>query len=347
MISILLAAHNGEKYIQKQIESLMSQTVSDFRIYVCDDKSTDETFSIVKEFAEKYPEKITAYQNDVNTGGAKHNFFKMMVAQKNDYVMLCDQDDVWKPDKVEISLSKMKGMEERYGAETPILVHTDLTVADENLVTISNSYQRMSRKNFDKNSLNYMLALGTVAGCTVMYNRALANLITSEPVFFVMHDWWVALVAAAFGKIGVINEPTVLYRQHSDNESGAKSVLSPKYITFVLRNFNKMKGLIFETYRQAESLLDMYCDKADDGRADGNKADNSMTGSDMTANDKADDRKTGYIKLSEEKVQMLKAYSHIPNLSVIKRIQTVIRYKTFMHGFARKCMQMIILVKRI
>ena len=120
MISILLATYNGEKYIAGQIESLLSQTYKDFKLYICDDKSTDDTYSIITDHALKNPAKIIASQNEINAGGAKYNFIKMLMERKadlamplgqddaDDYIMLCDQDDVWLPDKIENSLKKIK-----------------------------------------------------------------------------------------------------------------------------------------------------------------------------------------------------------------------------------------------
>ncbi|MCL2627449.1 MAG: glycosyltransferase family 2 protein [Oscillospiraceae bacterium] len=308
MISVLLAAYNGELYIKEQINSLLSQTVSDFKLYVRDDISTDNTYTIIKEYSQKHPDMIVAEQSKKNTGGAEYNFINMMIEHKDDYVMLCDQDDVWLPDKIEKSLKKIKEMEEEYGADTPLLVHTDLKVVSNDLNVISSSYQKMASKDFNKNSLNYALALSNVGGSTVIYNRTLANLIQAVPDFIVMHDWWLALIAAAFGKIGVVNEATVLYRQHEGNDKGAKRVLSPVYIFYVLTHLKKMAAMIDDSYKQAGAFLRLYEDK-----------------------------------LPKDKYEMIQAYASIPRLSRIKRLKTVMKYKAFMHGFARKTAQIMIL----
>ena len=318
MISILLATYNGEKYIAGLIESLLSQTIRDFKLYIRDDKSTDETYSIIAGYAEKYPEKIFVSQNEENVGGAKNNFMEMMIDHKDDYVMLCDQDDVWLPDKIEKSLNKIREIEQNivheHGSATPVMVHTDLVVVKENLNVISSSYEQMSNKDFEKTSLNFVVTMNNAAGCTIIYNRALADLIRAEPEFIVMHDWWVSLIASAFGRIGAIHIPLVMYRQHEDNESGAKKVLSFKYIFYVLKNLKKMSSMIDDSYKQAGAFLKMY-----------------------SAPEHGDE-------LSAEKQKLLKAYSSIPYCSRIKRFQTVKKYKTYMHGFARKAAQRMILL---
>ena len=310
MISILLATYNGEKYVAGQIESLLSQSVQDFKLYIRDDKSTDSTYSIVTRYAEKYPNKIFTSQNQENTGGAKHNFFKMMIRNKDDYVMLCDQDDIWLPTKIEKSLKKIKEMEQEFGASTPILVHSDLRVVDNELNTISPSYMKMANKSYEKKALNNVVTLNIAAGCTALYNRALAELIQVEPECMVIHDWWLALIASAFGKIGTLNEPTVLYRQHDNNDIGAKKVLSFGYIFRVLTNFNKMAEIISESYRQARDFLNMY-----------------------------------YDRLSDEQISLLKAYASIPKLSKIGKLRTTVKNRTYMHGVARKTAQIVVLLR--
>jgi len=308
MISILLATYNGEKYIAELLESLLSQTYQDFILYIHDDKSTDNTYKIISGYVQKYPGKIISTQNEENAGGSKHNFIKMMIDHKDDYVMLCDQDDIWLPDKINKSLAKIKDMEKEHGVSTPILLYTNLTVVRDNLEVIAYSYEKMSNKNFDKNSLNFAVAMNNVAGCTAMYNRALSDLIQAVPEYFVMHDWWLYLTAAAFGKIGAIHYPTVLYRQHKSNESGAKRVLSPRYIYYVLTHLKKMSSMIDDSYMQSEAFLKIYGDK-----------------------------------LTAENTELIGAYASLRNLSKRKKIKTVKKYKIYMHGFARRSAQMMIL----
>ena len=302
MISILLASYNGEKYIAKQIDSLLSQTFQNFKIYICDDKSTDETFPIIQSYAEKYPDKIIVTQNTENSGNAKHNFMKMMIKRKGEYVMLCDQDDVWLPDKIGLTLEKMRKMEEQYGLETPLLVHTDLRVVSGDLSTvISPSFKEAMNANYSRTKLRDQIIQNTLTGCTVMYNRSLANLIDREPQFMVMHDWWLMLVAAAFGKIDSLNKQTVLYRQHGKNEIGAKDVRTLKYKINKLLMYQDIRRALNETYLQAESLLIAYKDL-----------------------------------LSNEQIQFLEAYCKIPQMPKVKRWRTICRLGCFKNGISRK-----------
>ena len=311
MISVLLAAYNGEKYITGLIESLLSQTFQEFKLYVRDDKSTDGTYSIAAKYAADNSGRIFAQQNEENSGGAKNNFIQMITEYKDDYIMLCDQDDIWLPDKIEKSLSRIKELEKEHGADTPLFVYTDLKVVNDDLDVISSSYEKMANKDFGKNSLCTAVAMNNAAGCTIMYNRALGELIQAVPDFLVMHDWWLYLTAAVFGRIGVVGEPLALHRQHGDNSSGAKKVLSPRYIFYVLTHLKTMAGMINDTYKQAGSFFELFGDK-----------------------------------LTEEQSELIKAYASIPGLTRFKRLCTVVKYKTFMHGTARKTAQIMFLLGR-
>jgi len=310
MISILLAAFNGEKYIAEQIESLLNQSVQEFKLIIHDDGSTDDTFTIISSYAKKHPNKITVIQNEKNSGGAKYNFMKMMIDYKDDYIMLCDQDDVWLPEKIEKTLNKIKQLEGVYGTATPILVHTDLKVVDKDLQTISVSYRKDMLSDFSKTSLNSIIIQNTLTGCSAMYNRALAELIKKEPKYMIMHDWWLILVAAAFGKIDYILEPTILYRQHGENDIGAKKVKSIRYIFHEILLYKEMAQAVTNTYLQTKSFLDMYGDKLDDGQ-----------------------------------YNLVVDYISIPGLPRLDRIKVLMKHNSFKNGFRRKIAQMWIVLR--
>ncbi|HCT64584.1 MAG TPA: glycosyltransferase family 2 protein [Lachnospiraceae bacterium] len=258
MISILLASYNGEKYIAQQIESVINQTYGDFILYINDDCSTDKTYEIIKDFEAKYPEKIKVTRNEKNSGNAKYNFMKMMLKHKDDYIMLCDQDDVWLESKVEITYNKIRQMENKYGIHTPILVHTDLKIVDEHLATISESLISTVNSDYSKTKLKNEIVQNTLTGCTAMYNRRLADLIKAEPSFMVMHDWWIMLIASAFGKIDYVDKATILYRQHRENVVGVRNMRSLKFVFKFSRNSKAIKQALEDSYRQARTFYNIY-----------------------------------------------------------------------------------------
>jgi len=220
-IAILLAAYNGEKYIAEQIESLLSQTEKNFVCYVHDDGSTDSTINILKKYELMFPEKIVIL-NYSSTGGAKNNFLSMLANVEEDYVMFCDQDDVWLPNKIEKTFKTMVLSEEKFES-APVCVFTDMYVVDENLRVISDSFLKRMKKNPTKISVLQLLCNNVVAGCTLMINKQCIELsrFYQDANNIRMHDWWCALVAATCGYLVFLDAKTSLYRQHSVNVIGA------------------------------------------------------------------------------------------------------------------------------
>ena len=112
MVSVLLASYNGEKYIREQLDSILNQTFSDLSIVISDDLSADGTPEIIREYEEQYPGRVRSLRNSERSGSAQNNFFRLLKSEADDYIMLCDQDDVWLPDKVEVTLREMKKLED-------------------------------------------------------------------------------------------------------------------------------------------------------------------------------------------------------------------------------------------
>lgn len=222
MIDILMATYNGETYIAEQIESIIKQSYTKWHLYIQDDCSTDATVSIALSYKEKYPEKITVIENTQNSGSAKNNFFALLNTVKSDYIMFCDQDDVWLPDKIKITHRRMLFTERKYGKEYPVLVHTDVSVVDEKLNVIAESLFKKEKWHFNKKITFWNSLIGNVVmGCTTEINKALLDKVKYNNLDNIpMHDWWFGMCARYFGTEVVIKTPTMLYRQHSSNNVG-------------------------------------------------------------------------------------------------------------------------------
>ena len=135
-VNILMATYNGEKYLNEQIDSLLNQTYKNIQIIISDDCSKDSTKNILKQYEEQEPQKIKVFYQEKNLGYVKNFEFLLNYEKEQEdssIYMLCDQDDVWKEEKVERSLEKLK--EGNYD-----LVFGDLEVIDENLNTKLKSY---------------------------------------------------------------------------------------------------------------------------------------------------------------------------------------------------------------
>lgn len=265
MVDILLASYNGEKYIADQIESILHQTYKDWILYIKDDCSTDNTAKIILEYEKKYKDKIKVILSNKPSGSAKNNFFSMLQYSKNEYIMTCDQDDVWLPNKIELTYKKMLDSEKKY-LNLPILVHSDLKVVDKNLNIIYNSLFKQQNLDSKRDKLNNLLIQNIVTGCTVMVNRNLLNHIQKVPKHAIMHDWWMALIASSIGIIVTIESPTILYRQHGNNGVGAKNVKSLNYVLSMIKNKYIIRKSLDETYAQSGELLTLISDMNEKNR---------------------------------------------------------------------------------
>lgn len=252
IVDIIMGTYNGERYIKEQIDSIIKNTWKNWRVWVCDDGSTDKTEEIVKRYEEEYPDKIFWKPNEKNKGAAI-NFLDGARKATGDYVMFCDQDDYWLPNKIEDTLNCMKEAEAQYGDKTPITVFTDAIVVDEQLQTIKDSFHKSSKLDTSKLDLSHMLMENKMMGCTMLLNRALLEELRKFPKKVRMHDWWAGIVAAAYGRIIYLDKPTMLYRQHTNNVVGSTE-FSKDVVLEKASTWKRQKQVLLETQMQASSL---------------------------------------------------------------------------------------------
>lgn len=257
MVDILLATYNGEKYLREQLDSIFYQTYKDWKIIVIDDCSMDKTCSIIMEYQKRYPNKIEFHRNNENSGNPASNFFKLLEMSTSKYAMFCDQDDVWLSNKIDVTMNFMKKLEYKYRS-LPLLVHTDLKVVDSKLGILSDSMFKYQKLNSNAKTLRELIVQNSITGCTLMLNKKLASMCCGVPSNVIMHDWWVALIAAAFGKIGFVNESTILYRQHESNQVGSKDAANLLFLFNKFLHSRKVKSSMIATYSQCEAFLNRY-----------------------------------------------------------------------------------------
>ncbi len=279
-IELLLATYNGAKYLPEQLDSLIAQDYSDFRVLISDDGSSDATCAIITQYAARHPALFSMLEPGTQRLGASRNFARLLDAARADYVFFCDQDDVWLPDKISRSLAVMMQAERQALPGHPLLVHTDLRVVDEQLSEVSPSFMAYSGISPRRNSFSALLLGNVVTGCTAMANRPLYELARPIPAQALMFDHWLAQVAAGLGTIAYIDAPTVLYRQHSANAIGARpkstrsfakrielTVLSDTVLR-VLSRYSQHAAELAARYsrqldpkdaRKAQTLADIWC----------------------------------------------------------------------------------------
>ncbi len=351
-IDILLAVYNNEPYLFEQLDSLMAQTYPHFHIIARDDCSTDRSLEILKEFSDRYPNKMTVIKGTENLG-AKGNFAALLKQSEGGYVMFCDADDVWLPFKIEETLALMQKNEAIYGKETPLLIHTDLIVTDKELKTLSHSFVHSSKLNpLLANQINRLLTQNCVTGCTVLANRALINLASPIPAEAIMHDWWIALVASVFGHIDFLRKGTLYYRQHGKNDTGAKNwrKLSTYWQQFKKEGIRGISKKLKKTYLQAEALYqplaeNSHFDSARQSQIDALHSERGTPsplgkGDEEDRFGKAAASQNGNFQLEagiarvcarEKKKAIIKEYSNIPNVNFLDKRIKFFRYKFFKH----------------
>lgn len=221
-VDVLMATYNGEKYLIDQLKSLSGQSYDKWRLLISDDGSTDSTISILAEAA-SHDIRIIDVTSIEKKHSATKNFLYLLTRSDAEYVMFCDQDDVWNKDKIEISLSHLLAMEAKYGKEVPLAVFGDSCVVDENLSIINPSFMSTLESDPKTITLPKLLLSNVAQGCTMMMNKALAKMAVSSSYSdsFEYHDYWVAALALAAGHIDYIDEPLLFYRQHGNNVAGA------------------------------------------------------------------------------------------------------------------------------
>lgn len=265
-IAILLATHNGEPYLAQQIDSLLAQDDADLHILVRDDGSSDATPGLIADYAERWPERLEPLPPDGRRLGARGSFDALLahaLAHPRGFqrFMFCDQDDVWLPDKVR---SLRQALEAGVDDE-PRLAHGDMRVVDQNLNPIAPSFWRRQRVDPGNTQLGRMLLQNSVTGHSALFNRALAELASPIPADAFMHDWWLALTAAAFGTIAAVDRPLTLYRQHTGNVLGSRHRTAARFLSWThWRRKILRPGRHAAILRQAEAWIARYGDRLDE-----------------------------------------------------------------------------------
>ena len=221
-IQILLATYNGEKFLSKQLDSIINQEYRLWDVLIHDDGSIDNTISILNEYQNNYPKKIILLNDKKLFSNASKNFFHLIKnrSKEADLYCLCDQDDIWHKKKLELIIKEYNLVEEKKS----VLIHSDLSLVDSSGNLLENSHNKLIK--YQKNLITKKTSLyyNPVPGCAMTINSALANKI-SYSKYMVMHDWWILLYAIyENATILYIEFPLVKYRQHSENVLGYKKI---------------------------------------------------------------------------------------------------------------------------
>ena len=245
-VEILLSTYNGEKYLENQINSILNQKNVDIHITARDDGSTDSTFHILNKY--KRTGRLSIIEDRNNIGPAR-SFLKIIKdAPESDYYALCDQDDIWLENKLNIAIehiNKYSKAPQLYGGR-PIFVNEEL--------------EKIPDQNPDIPHIRGYadgLIIRNMPGCTFVFNKALRDIVkTSNPQYLEMHDAWITQLCLLFeGRIFYDENVPMLYRQHKDNVAGGKNVSLKKWTDRFNRFFKKSEN---KKSRTAAELLNDY-----------------------------------------------------------------------------------------
>ena len=251
-VNILMSTYNGQQFLAEQIRSIQEQSYTDWTLFIRDDGSSDNTKEILKDF-EHQDSRIHLIDSDKSDNlGVIKSFHKLVNHDRADYYFFSDQDDVWLPNKLELSLKEAQN----YLADLPLMVYMDLKVVNQDLEIMTESMVK-SQSHHANTELVQELTENTVTGGVAMINHALAEM-WQETDDILMHDWYLALLASAFGTLVFIDQPGELYRQHSDNVLGART-LSKRFKKWIRPHilFAVYWDLIKNSQKQARHLLQM------------------------------------------------------------------------------------------
>ena len=227
MVSVCLAAYNGDKFIHEQISSILPQLADNDELIISDDGSKDETISIIESFRDA---RIKLFRNELNKG-VIGNFENALTKAKGEYIFLADQDDVWLTAKVAFCMEKLQDCS---------LVVSNCYVVNDKLEIVHDSYFELLHsgsgvvKNLRKN---------TYQGCCMCFKREVMNLVLPFPAHIPMHDAWIGFVADIFFTVKFEHTRLSLYRRHDNTTTNNKVGEST---ASVIRKIKNRTNLIFQ-----------------------------------------------------------------------------------------------------
>ena len=297
-VDVVMSVNNEELYLVEMLQSLQAQTHENWRLFIRDNASTDNTADIIKKFAIK-DDRIFLLEDNHCILPVYLSFQEVLKSTSSEYIMFADGDDVWLPEKIRKSLEHIMGIESSsLNGKVPALVFSDLSVVDENLNSICDSMWAIEKINPDRTKFRQLLMQDTGCGNTYIFNRALLDLSLTMKVGCNMHDIWFSLVASCFGVISYLSESTMLYRQHTGNECGSRSF---RYkINLYLKNRDLLMQRMNVKFDMAENFRDVYS-----GR------------------------------LSSKALQTLDAFIGLKHYSWLKKRYVMLRYGLFMHSWIK------------
>lgn len=235
-VQILMSTYNGKKYLKEQMDSLLSQTYENIEIIVRDDGSSDGTGEILEIYQKQHSNVRVYLQENI---GLVDSFFWLLEQSDAEYVAFCDQDDVWKPKKIERAVEQLKKI------KGPAVYCGNKMLVNAELKEMGLSDQQTPKPGFGNAVIENI-----VTGCTMVLNRELTDLLKKQiPKHAVLHDWWCYLAATYYGAVIYDAVPYIYYRQHGENQVGGKAGVTEQIAAkrkYLKKNKGKLKKQLQE-----------------------------------------------------------------------------------------------------
>lgn len=214
MVDIVLATFNGENFIEEQIRSIQAQSEKSWRLIVHDDGSNDNTITIIKDFC-KEDSRIFLVEDGMKFGNPGANFMHTLRYSTAEYVMFCDQDDIWFPHKIR----KMLSYTDKWEQNVPSVTYSQSSAWSLNQGVIGKS------TFYFPTTLNDFLFFNSgQQGCVSLFNAAMRNKMLLWKGECAMHDHILHMIGMTIGRVSYHQEPLMLYRQHDGNATGSVAV---------------------------------------------------------------------------------------------------------------------------
>ena len=206
-VSVAMAVYNGEKYVRDQIVSILSQLRKDDELIISYDESSDNSLSILTEFAQS-DKRVKIYDNPYKPGVVK-NFQNAVEHCLGDIIFLSDQDDVWLPNKVDKVLREFENPHVAVVIHDSKLTDSDLNVRFKSTFKLRGGVRTSFLGNIYR--LSYI-------GCCMAFRSFYKELVVPFPTIYRSHDWWIgSMLSCGKTKITAIDEALILHREHANN----------------------------------------------------------------------------------------------------------------------------------
>ena len=244
-IDILMATYNGEKYLVEQLDSIINQTYRNWNLLIRDDNSTDKTLEIIQNYHKK-DKRIKILKDNKGNLGIVRNFEELLKSSESEFIMFSDQDDIWVENKLDMYLKMIEKIKNK-----GFMIHSDAILFDKNKSNILKDTfisKKAINKGLENVFFNYF-----VQGATILISKEIKNFILPFPKEVYLHDRYIHLISELFFERIFVNKALIYYRQHGDNQIGAKNtireLLSKRYFD------ERDRQLIKVIYNKYGSLL--------------------------------------------------------------------------------------------